>query len=105
MREMLSIRFAGAAGIISIALFSAALISFPSFPTTGANLPAAARQNFVNRTLKGDRLSTSNRADGPGQVESPVRSQPRQHIPLGCDAAFSPISSPSLGHVFRRCMA
>ena len=39
------------------------------------------------------------------KTEMPVQSAPssREKIPVGCDRAFSPISSPRLADVFRRC--
>jgi hypothetical protein len=35
---------------------------------------------------------------------SPARPQSQGRIPTGCDPAFSPISAPQLGHIFRRCV-
>jgi hypothetical protein len=31
------------------------------------------------------------------------RQQSREKVPLGCDGAFSPVASPRLANVFRRC--
>jgi len=108
-------------GLVSLSLFTAALITFPAWPTTGAGLTAvgfwATPSVSVNRALKGDRLPI-NTPSGPSPLHPislppsllPDESQPapahpraRAQIPLGCDAAFSPISSPLLAHVFRRC--
>ncbi len=108
MGTMLSARVAGAVGLLSLALLTAGLISLP-IPTTGAALPATSPALSVNRTLKGDRLPISrptvwpdeHGADAPG---APVHARSRAQIPFGCDRAFSPISSPLLAHVFRRCM-
>jgi hypothetical protein len=57
----------------------------------------------VDRTLKGDRLPLSGPAD---KTEMPVQSAPssREKIPVGCDRTFSPISSPRLADIFRRCV-
>jgi hypothetical protein len=61
----------------------------------------------VNRTHKGDRLpqvamryhqSLNNSSSTETATTSPKRP------PLGCDSAFSPISAPSLAHIFKRCM-
>jgi hypothetical protein len=106
----------GAVGLVSLSLFTAALITFPAWPTTGAGLTGAGFWTTpsvsVNRALKGDRLPI-NIPQGASPLHSilPDESQPapaqprtRAQIPLGCDAAFSPISSPLLAHVFRRCV-
>jgi hypothetical protein len=61
----------------------------------------------VNRTHKGDRLPRvamryhqflNNSSSTETSTTSPERP------PLGCDSAFSPISAPSLAHIFKRCM-
>ena len=100
MNAALSARLAGTAGAVSLALLSAALITFPVFPTTGAALSTQSPPVSVNRALKGDRLPTE-RSDQSG---SPVRTLPQARVPFGCEAAFSPISSPLLASIFRRCM-
>jgi hypothetical protein len=81
-------------------LLVASFIAFPSFPSTGflSFMPSVA----VDRTLKGDRLPLSAPTD---KTEMPVQSAPssREKIPVGCDRAFSPVSSPRLANVFQRC--
>jgi hypothetical protein len=110
----------GAIGLIMLSLFAAALITFPAWPTTIAGLTGAGLSATpavsVNRALKGDRLHinmTPAAAPAPSVPSSPARLpderrpaqlRTRAHVPLGCDAAFSPISSPLLAHVFRRCV-
>jgi hypothetical protein len=96
-----SARLAAAAGVVSLASFSAALIALPAAPTTGAGFSPPALTTSVNRALKGDRLPA---AAGPGRLGSPARVLPGARIPFGCEAAFSPISSPALAHIIRRCM-
>jgi hypothetical protein len=56
----------------------------------------------VDRALKGDRLPLFAPTD---KTEMPVPSTPlsREKIPVGCDHAFSPVSSPRLANVFQRC--
>jgi hypothetical protein len=107
MFGILSARIAGVVGILSLALVAAGLVSVPSFPMTGAAgaaLPRTERAVSVNRAHKGDRLpipgSTVRQFDAP---VSPPR--PQSQIPPGCDPTFSPISSPLLANVFRRCIA
>jgi hypothetical protein len=69
----------------------------------------------VNRSLKGDRLPLFNSGVSnstgpklgvwPNELRAPDRSQSREQMPVGCDPAFSPVSSPSLAKVYGRCMA
>jgi hypothetical protein len=96
MRPILFVR--GAA--VVAALLAATFISFPSFPSAGL---FTLNPTTVDRSFKGDRLPLP---VGLNKIEetpaSPTR-QTREKVPLGCDGAFSPISSPLLAHVFRRC--
>jgi hypothetical protein len=103
MRSVLLVRFAG----VMLALFTASFIAFPSFPSAGmfASNPAPS----VNRVLKGDRLPLIGRAlqtrelESPTLPASPVPPAAGGKLPVGCEAAFSPISAPQLANVFRRC--
>ncbi len=107
MCGIVAVRIASGVGFLSLLLFTAALIAFPSLPTTGAGLSATHPSVVVNRAHKGDRLPTvkpANRPDELGLPLSPARAMPPGAIPPGCDPAFSPISSPQLAHVFRRCL-
>lgn len=101
-------RLAGAVGVCSLVLFTAALLVFPSLPTTGAGLSPAQNRVSVDRTHKGDRLPLAKPANGPEELAapplSPARTLPQSKIPTGCDPAFSPISSPQLGHIYKRCV-
>ena len=95
MRPILFVR--GAA--ILAALFAASFISFPSFPSVGlftVNPPAA------DGTFKSDRLPLAASAQKIGEPVSSTQ-QSREKVPVGCDRAFSAISSPPLANVFRRC--
>jgi hypothetical protein len=91
--------FVRIAAVVS-GLLVVSFVAFPSFPSTDflSFKPSIA----VDRTLKADRLPPSAPAD---KTEMPVPSAPssREKIPVGCDHAFSPISSPRLADVFRRC--
>lgn len=100
-------RLASAVGVCSLVLFTAALLVFPSLPTTGAGLATVPSRTLVDRTHKGDRLpltKPANEADESAAPPSPARTLPQGKIPTGCDRAFSPISAPQLAHVFRRCV-
>ena len=119
MAKHVFIRMASAAGVLTLALFLLGLDPFLAFaPSAGAVFNGTPSQP-VNRTLKGDRLPMPALAafktkdwvpDWQGQFNDefkslpPVQSASRAQIPVGCDPAFSPISSPRLAGVYRRCM-
>jgi hypothetical protein len=69
-------------------------------------LSAGQDRITVDRTHKGDRLLLVKPAKGAEELAplSPARPQSQGRIPTGCDPAFSPISAPQLGHIFRRCV-
>lgn len=91
---------------VAIALLTASLISFPSFPNPAAEWLNSIPAMSVNRGLKGDRLPLVEPTAEPRELGLPVSpAQSRAKVPVGCDAAFSPISSPQLASIFRRCMA
>jgi hypothetical protein len=95
---MRPILFARGAAVVA-ALLIASFISFPSFPSTGL---FTVSPPIVDRTLKGDRLPLWVSPDRIGVPAAPMR-QTREKVPVGCDGAFSPVSSPRLANVFRRC--
>jgi hypothetical protein len=97
-------RLASAVGALSLFLFTAALIVFPSLPTTGAGLSAGQDRITVDRTHKGDRLLLVKPEKGAEELAPLSPARPQGRIPTGCDPAFSPISAPQLGHIFRRCV-
>jgi hypothetical protein len=83
------------------ALLAVSFVSFPSFPGAGlftVNSPT------VDRTFKGDRLPLTAPTGSPnsGAPASPRR-QSREKVLPGCDGAFSPIATPLLANVLRRC--
>jgi hypothetical protein len=95
---MRTIWFVRAAAVM-VALFGASFISFPSFPSAGlfrVNPPT------VDRTFKGDRLPLAASAHKIGAPTSATQ-QSREKALVGCDGAFSSISSPPPANVFRRC--
>jgi hypothetical protein len=109
----LFVRIAGAFGITALALFFVGLIPFIADPSIAAKPPSFS----VNRQLKGDRLpsnfapvaSRSGAQNGVPQngLQNDRGAQeqmpkPRK-IPIGCEGAFSPISSPRLAHILGRC--
>lgn len=84
------------------ALFGAGFISLPSL--SSASLFGSGMS--VNRALKGDRLPLIARQALPPDRPSaePAQSQNREKPPIGCDGAFSPVASPRLANVFKRCL-
>jgi hypothetical protein len=95
---MRPILFARAVAVVT-ALLAASFISLPSFPSTGL---FTVSPPIVDRTLKGDRLPLPFSAQRIGAPIVPTQ-QTREKVPVGCDGAFSPVSSPRLANIFRRC--
>ena len=82
--------------IVATALCSITLISFPSFPST---LGIVFKPQLVDRALKRDRLTN---APAPAKNEVLVRTG--KQVPVGCDRAFSSMSSPQFSTLYGRCM-
>jgi hypothetical protein len=97
-------RIAGALGITALALLFVGLIPFFADPTIGAGI--AAKVGFsVNRQFKGDRLPVPGAPSVARRgLSTQEQSAKPQKIPVGCEGAFSPISSPRLAHIVGRCM-
>ena len=90
------------AAVAAVAIFTASFISFASAPGSGlftVNPPE------VDRAFKGDRLplTVPGETSRIGAPAAPAQ-QSREKVPVGCDGAFSPISSPRRANVFRRCI-
>jgi hypothetical protein len=101
----LFIRIAGALGITALALFFVGLIPFFADPTVGAGIAAKAPSFSVNRQFKSDRLPVSSAPNVARRgLSTQEQSSKPQKIPVGCEGAFSPISSPRLAHIVGRCM-
>jgi hypothetical protein len=113
MAKLVCFRIAGVVGFLSLAFLLVSLDPFlGAAPIPRDGLHAGAPSTSVNRALKGDRLpaaeaDTFNMRFWPDQQGAssvlPAKAAPAQ-IPVGCDPAFSPIFSGSLGNVYRRCM-
>jgi len=111
----LFVRIAGALGITALALFFVSVIPFFADPIVGAGFAAKSPSFSVNREFKGDRLPASSIAtvasrsrpqNGPNtrDLGGQDQAQKPRRIPVGCEGAFSPISSPRLAHILGRCM-
>jgi hypothetical protein len=121
----LFVRIAGALGITALALFFVSVIPFFADPIVGAGFAAKSPSFSVNREFKGDRLPASSIAtvasrsrpqNGPNTRDLGARdlgardlggqdqAQKPRRLPVGCEGAFSPISSPRLAHILGRCM-
>jgi hypothetical protein len=97
-----------------VRLFAFALVSTLGLLATGSiavSLTSANHQAVsVNRALKGDRMAVtvvSRDATGAREVvtDRPVpRPNIKRDAPVGCDPLFSPITTPALAHLFRRCL-
>ena len=87
--------------IVATALCSITLISFPSFPST---LGIVFKPQLVDRALKRDRLTNAS-APAKNELKSqPVLVRTGKQVPVGCDRAFSSMSSPQFSTLYGRCM-
>ncbi len=101
----LFIRIAEALGVTGLALLFVGLIPFFADPTVGAGIAAKAPSFSVNRQFKGNRLPVSNApVVAPRGLSTQEQSSKPAKLPVGCEGAFSPISSPRLAHIIGRCM-
>jgi hypothetical protein len=107
-------RLAGAFGIVALAFLLVSLDPLlGAAPGTGPGAAGRTPAVSVNRFRKGDRLPLVH----PGTLNSPTNSgvwrkppmpdglQTQERTPLGCDPAFSPVSSPARVVVYGRCIA
>jgi hypothetical protein len=99
MRRLFSFLLASSLGLLAMGSIAVSL--------TSQGNPGAAS---VNRALKGDRLPVARPSPTRFDTRDMIteRPQPQQNIqrdaPVGCDPLFSPISSPALAHLYRRCL-
>ena len=87
--------------IVGTALCSIVLISFPSFPST---LGMISKPILDDRTLKGDRLRNTSALTKQGPKSRPSLARAEKRVPVGCDRAFSSMSSPQFSAIFGRCL-
>jgi hypothetical protein len=104
-------RLMGAFGLAALAFLLVSLD--PLLGAASSSGPGAAERTpamSVNHFRKGDRLPLVH----PGSLSSegvwrnqpmPDGLQTRERTPVGCDPAFSPVSSPAPLVVYGRCMA
>jgi hypothetical protein len=82
--------------VVATAICSIVLISFPSFPSVhGIDF----KPQPVNRALKGDRPTIAERKSQPSLERV------GKQMPVGCDRAFSSMSSAQFSTLFGRCLA
>jgi len=110
MARLSHYRFTNLASAISCFALGAVLVGFVPFmsaeSSAGATLSGATPTMTVNRATKCDRLpvrSAANLAAMRGEMSHLHRALQPEKIPVGCDAAFSPVSMPALAHVYGRC--
>lgn len=106
-------RVMGALAIVALAVFLVGLDPLlGAVPGNGPGVTERTPPVTVNRYRKGDRLPLVHPApDGlrsPGawrKLPMPDGLQTQERAPIGCDPAFSPVSSPAPVVVYGRCMA
>jgi hypothetical protein len=106
-------RLAGAFGILALAFLLIGLDPLlGAAPSSGSGAVERTPAMSVNHFRKGDRLPLlhpgslnvpSNQGVWQGQ-RLPNGLQTQEQTPLGCDPAFSPVSSPARAVVYGRCM-
>jgi hypothetical protein len=106
-------RLAGAFGIVALAFLLVSLDPLlGAAPSSGPGAKERTPAVSVNRFRKGDRLPLAhpgalNGRKSPGvwrELPMPEGLQTREKTPLGCDPAFSPVSSPARAVVYGRCI-
>ena len=109
------VRIIGAGALVTLAFFLGSLDPFlHAAPVAVSAASAHTPPVSVNRYRKGDRLPLVKSSNNTGSAGSShviwwdLRgldgSQAREHVPVGCDPAFSPVASPSLASVYGRCV-
>ena len=99
-------RIMGACAILALAVFLVSLDPLlGAVPSPGPGATERTPPVSVNRLRKGDRLPLVH----PGASDSRTKPMPgglqtQEKAPLGCDPAFSPVSSPAKVVVYGRCM-
>ncbi len=85
--------------VAATAIGSIVLISLPS--VHGIDF----RPETVNRALKGDRLNSAPTQANNGHQSQPSLERVGKQVPVGCDRAFSSMSSAQFSALFGRCLA
>jgi len=105
-------RIMGACAILALAVFLVSLDPLlGAVPSSGPGATERTPPVSVNRFRKGDRLplvhpGVSDSQKSPGAWRGPPLPnglQTQEKTPLGCDPAFSPVSSPAPVVVYGRC--
>jgi hypothetical protein len=105
------LRLVGAAGVVTFAFTLGSFVQFLNAdPVSGAVLKTGTPGLSVNHFRKGDRLPLySPAASDPGAAARQDTPRMRYHLettdkmPVGCDPAFSPITTASPVVVYGRC--
>jgi hypothetical protein len=104
MARLFYFSVAGAFALASLALF---LVSFAPLLSAAPFNPGISDRTppvSVNRFRKGDRLPLHDSRAVRPDSQAPNASQAHGKVPLGCDPAFSPVTSPALATLYGRCM-
>ena len=105
-------RIMGAGAILALAVFLVSLDPLlGAVPSVGPGATERTPPVAVNRFRKGDRLPLvhPNASDSRNNLDAwrgqrmPGGLQTQERAPLGCDPAFSPVSSPAPVVVYGRC--
>lgn len=103
MASLFCIRATAALALCSVGFL---LVSFDPFLNAAPVVGVVGGQQpstTVNHFRKGDRLPIRPTGAIGRDLPAPGALQPRQKMPVGCDPAFSPVTSPALSGVYGRC--
>jgi hypothetical protein len=107
-------RFVGAFGIVALTVLLVSLDPLlGAVPSAGTGASERTQAVSVNRFRKGDRLPLVQPGALNGRTNQGVwRGRPipdglqtQKKTPIGCDPAFSPVSSPARAVIYGRCIA
>ena len=107
MARLFYLSVAGMLALASLAFFvvgfAPLLSAAPFSPGISDRTPAVS----VNRFRKGDRLPVRDTQAIQPDLQMPdgLEIQSQGKVPLGCDPAFSPVTSPALSNLYGRCMS
>ena len=107
MARLYYLSIAGVLALASLAFFVVGFAPLLNAAPFSQGISDRAPTVSVNRFRKGDRLPlVDTRALPPGpQMPDGLEIQSQGKVPLGCDPAFSPVTSPALANLYGRCMS
>jgi hypothetical protein len=104
MARLFYLSIAGAVALASLAFFLVSFAPLLSAAPFNAGISDRTPAVSVNRFRKGDRLPLRDTRAIRHDPQTQRELQTQGRVPLGCDPAFSPVTSPALSKLYGRCM-